>query len=138
AEKTDDEFLAREPRLDQHRFANAKAQVDVVPGDGRIAPERRRRSGHPARVRVAFDDRTIAGKRRLIKRVRKLAQAAARRRNKAALLQHASGHEAAATVGTTDLPPEAEGFACRHNDAVERAQRAAQVVHLSELKAAFG
>jgi hypothetical protein len=74
----------------------------------------------------------------LVKRIRELAQSAANRRDHAALLQHAPDDKATAAAGATHLLPETEDFTGRHQYAIKRGGRAAQVLDLSKLMSAFG
>ncbi len=68
---------------------------------------------------------------RFIERVGQLAQAAADAGDEAALAQFAALDEAATLRRAADLAPEAEQAAGRNLDAVEMAERPAQIVDLS-------
>src|SRR5688572_20913892 len=80
---------------------------------------------------VTLDNLEPRRKRRLIERVRELAQPAADAPDEAALAQLAAFDEAAPARRAPDLPPEAEGLPCRHDNAVEPGERDAQVLDLA-------
>jgi hypothetical protein len=121
--KPDDQFITGQPRLDPHRAARPKPQIDIVPGDGRVASQRGGGAGDPSRMRVALNDFAIRLKRRFVDRVRQLAEPAAGRRHKTALLQHATGDVAASPAGPPDLFPETEDGAGRHPHPIEQPRR---------------
>src|SRR3982751_3701071 len=80
---------------------------------------------------MALDDLEPRLKPGIVKRVGELAEAAANRRDHAALSQLAAGHEATPADRTADLAPEAERPAGLDLDPVEAAQGAAQILDLA-------
>ncbi len=125
------EVVARQPRLDPEGARAAEAQVDVVPEHRRVPLQRGARARDAAAVGVTLDDLEAGGERRLVERVRELAQPAADIRDEAAFAQLAAGDEAAPARRAPDLLPEAEGLAGRHHDAVEAGERDAEVLDLA-------
>src|ERR1051325_906908 len=76
--------------------------------------------------------------RRVVERVRELAEAATRARHQAALFQHAAVDETAGPSWPAQLPPEAEDRAGGNVGAVESFRRHPQIVDLSPLQDALG
>src|SRR5438046_7535062 len=68
--KADDELVPSHPSLYTHRFARAKSQVDVIPGDRRVPPGSGCRARDGARVRMPFDNFALRLQGGVIKRVR--------------------------------------------------------------------
>jgi hypothetical protein len=93
--KADDELVSGHPSIDPYRRARPESQIDVTPRHGRIAPGSRNRACDDPRVRMPFDDFAFGLQGGVIKRVRELAQAAARRWNQAPLLEHPAGENRA-------------------------------------------
>ena len=125
-------------RADQQRHLRAESQVDVIPRDRRVPPGRRLRTGNNARVRVPFDDLAARLQRRVVERVRQLAQAAANRRNHASLLQHATDHVSAFLGGSPDLHPETEHVPRQQERAVQRLSSNPQILHFALLEVRLG
>jgi len=86
----------------------AKAQIDIIPKDRRIAIALGHRAGHEMRMRVPFDDFATGIERGRVQGVRELAETAADRRDDAAFAQLAPFYVSGAAGGATDLSPKAE------------------------------
>ena len=103
-------MIFSEESFDAEIIRRAKAQIDIIPENGRVASLFGERTGDNLRMRVAFKNLEFRLERGIIQRVGNLAQTAADIRNNAAFAQFAPDDETFPARCLTDVFPETENF----------------------------